>query len=121
MNGQSLILSSFFFINACAMNSSFTPEHSLNVEYMQSANAINDAQTAISNNNFTLIGFDQRGLVIPGVKGDQVKSVQKNCLVQGINGMGDVVKSDQHLKQMKKVSAYSKTYNLEILKATSCH
>lgn len=87
---------------------------------MQSANAMSDAQIAITHNNFTLIGFNQRGLVVPGIKNDKIESVLQHCLVQRIDGMGDVVRSPEHLKQMKKVHAYSKMYNLEILKATPC-
>jgi len=102
------------------MSYHFSPEQSLSIEYMQTANALNDAKVAISHNNFTLIGFDQRGLIIPGIKQQQIKQVQQRCKVARIDGMGDVVRSPEHLEHMKNVRRYSKTYNLEILKSSSC-
>lgn len=120
MNNTFLLLLGVFFLNACVMNNNFTPEQSLSIEYMQTAHAISDAQTAIASKNFTLIGFDQRGLIVPGIKNAKLKSIQQHCSILSIKGMGDVVRSPAHHKQMKKVRAYSKAYNLEILNATSC-
>lgn len=121
MKRKFLLIPLIFLANACAMNNNFSPEQSLNIDYMQTADAVFDAKQSIANNNFSLIGFDQRGLIIPGVKNTFIKSIQNNCPVIRINGIGDVVKSSEHLIQMKKVRAYSKAYNMEILNAASCH
>lgn len=87
---------------------------------MQTANAVDDANIAIRNNNFTLIGFDQRGLVVPGIKQQQIKQLKPPCSVTRIDGMGDVVRSPKHLEKMQKVRRYSTLYNQEILKTSSC-
>ncbi len=83
---------------------------------MQTADPIADAKGAIYNKNFTLIGFDQRGLIVPGLNNHAIGT----CQVKRIAGMGDVVRSAEQLTQRKRVQAYSKAYNLEILKASSC-
>ena len=116
MHSKFLILFATFSINACAVNLSFTPEQSLTLDYMQTGHAVSDAHIAINNNNFTLIGYDQRGLIVPGTHITKIG----DCKIKRIDGMGDVVRSPKHLKQRQKVHQYSKAYNLEILKSASC-
>jgi len=84
---------------------------------MQTANAISDAQVAIKHNNFTFIGYDQRGLMVPGI---DIKKIA-DCQIKRIDGMGDVVRSPEHLKQRQKVHQYSKAYNLEVIKSAPCY
>jgi len=116
MNFKHFILFSIFSLNACAVNQNFTPELSLTLDYIQTGQAISDAHIAINNGNFTLIGYDQRGLIVPGT---QITKIG-DCKIKRIDGMGDVVRSPKHLKQRQKVHQYSKAYNLEILKSASC-
>lgn len=114
-------LSCSIFLTACVADSTqsaLQPSHS--VEYMLTADAKADAKKAIENANYTLLGFDQRGLTVPGVKASELKQVQTNCAIKQVGGMGDMVRSEEHLKQMKKIHAYSLQYNLTILQTTSC-
>ncbi len=118
MKNMLTLLTCSFILNACVMTPPFLPRETLNVSYMQTGDAIKDAQSAIANNDFTLIGFDQRGLKVPGIK--NVGSLSKNCPVLRLNGMGDVVKDKQHLQQMQSVHTYSLKYNQQILNVTTC-
>ncbi len=102
------------------MNHSFSPQHSLTVEYIQTADAHADANAAIYKNDFTLIGFDQRGLKVPGVKHGDLNQIQKNCTILRLDDISDVVRSQEHLKQLQIVHNYSLTYNRKILSASSC-
>ncbi len=106
--------------NACAMDIMKPQQLNISVSYMQTADAISDAKKAIQLKNNTLIGFDQRGLKVPGVKADELDKILTHCPVQRVSNMGDIVKSKEHLTQMQKVHEYSLKYNQAILAASSC-
>lgn len=120
INNTLKLLSLAFIMNACATNANFSPEHSLTLEYMQTGNAVSDAKVAIQNKDFTLIGFDQRGLVIPGVRSNQLQGVINTCNIKHFEGMGDVIRNKQHQQKMKTARQYINSYNLEILKVSPC-
>lgn len=114
-----LILSSFL-LNACAMNNMNPQRLDISVTSIENLDPVTEAHAALAQKNNTLIGFDQRGLKVPGVKQEDLAAIQKLCPVQRLDGMGDVVKSAKHLKQMQKVYQYSLKYNQVILNSAAC-
>ena len=114
-----LSLLSPLLLSACVM--AMNPQKlNISVASIQTADPIKDANAALKAKNNTLIGYDQRGLKVPGVKAEDLERILQHCPVQRLGGMGDVVRSETHLKQMQTVYQYSLQYNQIILNASAC-
>ncbi|MCP3688702.1 MAG: hypothetical protein GY784_09845 [Gammaproteobacteria bacterium] len=89
------------------------------LQWLDAADPQKDAEQAIKVDDLRLLGLAQRSVNIPGVSKDDSYNYEKECGVQLIEGISDVVRSDEHLRLMQKARGYALKYNA-IIKA-KCH
>ncbi|MDJ0833638.1 MAG: hypothetical protein QNJ69_08975 [Gammaproteobacteria bacterium] len=112
MNKRILTLLLLVSLGACAGNQLSEPEKQLG--WIRDANPEQDAKTAISRGDFRLMAMAQRSLVIPGVNPDNSRSYELKCGVNIMQGVGDVIRSQNHLELMKMAHQYALRYNAMI-------
>ena len=81
------------------------------LQWLETANAQQDAQTALDKLDFRLMAMAQRATVIPGIDGKQSMDYELKCGIKFIDGVSDVVTSDEHLRLMKLAYQYALQYN----------
>jgi hypothetical protein len=86
-----------------------TPE----LERIEFADPVIDAQTAISNRDFHFVGVFGIGLSVPGVTYD----LQKRYGAKGIPGTSDCIVSSEQLRLQALAVDYAKAYNRSVLDA----
>ena len=88
------------------------------LQWLDSADPQADAEHAIKKNDLRLLGLATRAVNIPGVEKDLLYKYEQKCGVQLIEGISDVVRSDEHLRLMQKARSYALKYNAII--KTAC-
>ncbi len=98
--------------------SSISDPYVQKLQWLDSADPQADAAHAISKNDLRLLGLATRAVNIPGIEKDQQYRYEQSCGVQLIEGISDVVRSDEHLRLMQKARSYALKYNAII--KTAC-
>ena len=81
------------------------------LQWLDAADPQADAQQAVKQNDLRLLGLATRSVMIPGIDAaDQIK-YEEACGVQLIEGISDVIRSDEHLRLMQKARSYALKYN----------
>ncbi len=81
------------------------------LQWLDSADPQADAEHAIKKNDLRLLGLATRAVNIPGVEKELQYRYEQRCGVQLIEGISDVVRSDEHLRLMQKARSYALKYN----------
>ena len=110
---KTVLLSSIFFLllSACANNSMAIDPNVKKLQWLDAADPQTDAQQAIKKSDLRLLGMATRAVNIPGVSQEETYKYEKACGVQLIDGISDVVRSDEHLRLMQKARSYALKYN----------
>lgn len=108
-----LMLSSLFFLllSGCGTGSKPLDPYVQKLQWLDAADPQNDAQQAIKKGDLRLLGLATRVLNIPGIEKEDSYKYEKECGVQLIDGISDVVRSDEHLRLMQKARSYALKYN----------
>ena len=94
----------------CASSGNIDP-YVQKLQWLDTADPQADAQQAVKQNDLRLLGLATRAVIIPGVDADQAVKYEQSCGLQLIEGISDVVRSDEHLRLMQKARAYALQYN----------
>ena len=118
---KTILLSGMFFLimSACANSSMKIDPNVQKLQWLDAADPQNDAQQAIKKGDLRLLGLATRTVNIPGVKTEEINKYEEACGVQLIEGISDVVRSDEHLRLMQKARSYALKYNAII--KTKCN
>ena len=81
------------------------------LQWLDAADPQADANQAIKQNDLRLLGLATRSVNIPGIDQDDLLKYEEACGVQLIEGISDVVRSDEHLRLMQKARSYALKYN----------
>ena len=81
------------------------------LQWLDAADPQADANQAVKQNDLRLLGLATRSVNIPGIKKDDLLKYEEVCGVQLIEGISDVVRSDEHLRLMQKARSYALRYN----------
>ncbi len=95
----------------CSTNSKALDPYVQKLQWLDAANPQNDAEQAIKVGDLRLLGLAMRSVNIPGVKKEDSYKYEEKCGVQLIEGISDVVRSDEHLRLMQKARSYALKYN----------
>lgn len=90
-----------------------------NMEWVDYADPIADANLALEKNDVHLLAVSNKGLSLPGVDLSQhsLDSLQKACSVKLVATGGDAIYSKSQLDKRKSIVSYVKTYNQTVLAA----
>ena len=99
------------FLAACATASSQIDPYVQKLQWVDAADPQADANQAVKKKDFRLLGLATRSVHLPGVSQDDSLWYEQNCGVQLIEGISDVVRSDEHLRLMQKARSYALQYN----------
>ena len=109
---QPLLISFVVLVmTSCASTSSNLDAYAQKLQWLDAANPQTDAQQALKKGDFRLLGLATRSVNIPGVSKEQSMKYELKCGVQLIDGISDVVRSDEHLRLMQKARSYALKYN----------
>jgi hypothetical protein len=114
---KQLILITFLALvmTGCAIQSGNMDPYVQKLQWLYAADPQTDAQQAIKKGDFRLLGLAAaRSVNIPGVVKEESLKYEMKCGVQLIEGISDVVRSDEHLKLMQKARSYALQYNAVI-------
>ena len=81
------------------------------LQWLDAADPQADANQAVKQNDLRLLGLATRSVNIPGINTDDLLKYEEVCGVQLIEGISDVVRSDEHLRLMQKARSYALRYN----------
>lgn len=98
-------------LGACASASNKIDPYEQKLQWLDSADPQADANQAIKQNDLRLLGLAIRSVNIPGVKKEDMLKYEEACGIQLIEGVSDVVRSDEHLRLMQKARSYALQYN----------
>ena len=97
-------------LSACASAGKIDP-YVQKLQWLETADPQADARQAVKQGDLRLLGLATRSVNIPGVEADQMIAYEQSCGVQLIEGVSDVVRSDEHLRLMQKARSYALQYN----------
>ena len=106
----SIILLSLL-VTGCATGSGDVDHYVKQLQWLDAADPQTDAQQALKKGDFRLLGLATRSVNIPGVSKEESLKYELKCGVQLIDGISDVVRSDEHLRLMQKARSYALKYN----------
>jgi len=95
----------------CASRSGNVDPYVQQLQWLEAADPQNDAQQALKKGDFRLLGLATRSVNIPGITKEETLKYELKCGVQLIEGISDVVRSDEHLRLMQKARSYALKYN----------
>jgi type IV pilus biogenesis protein CpaD/CtpE len=95
---------------ACATTSNIDP-YVQKLQWLDAADPQADANQAVKKNDLRLLGLATRSVIIPGLEEENILKYEEHCGVQLIEGISDVVRSDEHLRLMQKARSYALQYN----------
>ena len=98
-------------LSSCASPSGDIDPYVRKLQWLDAADPQADAMQAVRQNDLRLLGLATRSVNIPGVEADQMLAYERSCGVQLIEGISDVVRSDEHLRLMQKARSYALQYN----------
>lgn len=84
------------------------------LQWLNTADPISDAQLAVNSGDLRLLGMVTRSISFPGVESDNIPAYEEKCGIQLIDGISDVVGSDEHLRLMQMARNYTLRYNTVI-------
>jgi hypothetical protein len=84
------------------------------LQWLDAADPQADANQAVKQNDLRLLGLATRSVNIPGIQKKDLLKYEEVCGVQLIEGISDVVRSDEHLRLMQKALSYALKYNAVI-------
>ncbi len=96
---------------ACATSSNTIEPYVQKLQWLDAADPQADANQAVKQNDLRLLGLATRSVNIPGIKPEDTLKYEEQCGVQLIEGISDVVRSDEHLRLMQKARSYALQYN----------
>ncbi len=106
----SIILLSLL-VTGCATGSGDVDPYVKQLQWLDAADPQTDAQQALKKGDFRLLGLATRSVNLPGVAKGETLKYELKCGVQLIDGISDVVRSDEHLRLMQKARSYALQYN----------
>ena len=106
-----LTMSLFTFLFGCSTSSKALDPYVQKLQWLDAADPQNDAKQAIKVGDLRLLGLATRTLSIPGINKAESYKYEEKCGVQLIDGVSDVVRSDEHLRLMQKARSYALKYN----------
>ena len=98
-------------LSACASSSGDIDPYVRKLQWLDAADPQADAMQAVRQNDLRLLGLATRSVNIPGVEADEMLAYEQSCGIQLIEGISDVVRSDEHLRLMQKARSYALQYN----------
>jgi len=107
-------LSLIAFLTGCSTTGSTLDPYVQKLQWLDAADPQNDAKQAIKVGDLRLLGLATRDINIPGVSKEESYKYEQACGVQLIDGVSDVVRSDEHLRLMQKARSYALKYNAMI-------
>ncbi len=111
MNYLLLTACLFMLLSGCGASSKNLDPYVQKLQWLDAADPQKDAEQAIKVDDLRLLGLAQRSVNIPGVSKEDSYKFEKECGVQLIEGISDVVRSDEHLRLMQKARGYALKYN----------
>jgi hypothetical protein len=81
------------------------------LQWLDAADPQADANQAVKQRDLRLLGLATRSVNIPGIEKADILKYEEACGVQLIEGISDVVRSDEHLRLMQKANSYALKYN----------
>jgi hypothetical protein len=100
---------------ACATSPQPVDPYVQKLQWLDAADPQADANQAVKKNDLRLLGLATRSVNIPGISPEDTLKYEEHCGVQLIEGISDVVRSDEHLRLMQKARSYALKYN-EVIK-----
>lgn len=95
----------------CAGSSGPIDPYVQKLQWLDAADPQADANQAVKQNDLRLLGLATRSVNIPGINKQDLAKYEESCGVQLIEGISDVVRSDEHLRLMQKARSYALKYN----------
>lgn len=95
----------------CAGSSGTIDPYVQKLQWLDAADPQADANQAVKQNDLRLLGLATRSVNIPGIAKQDLAKYEESCGVQLIEGISDVVRSDEHLRLMQKARSYALKYN----------
>lgn len=111
MKSYLIVVALVLALTGCATDSKTLDPNPQKLQWLDAADPQADAQQAIKIGDLRLLGMVTHSLSIPGVEADQILIYETKCGVQLIEGISDVVRSDEHLRLMQKARSYALRYN----------
>jgi hypothetical protein len=105
------VLAGFLLVTITACASTPKDPYVQKLQWLDAADPQTDAQQALKKGDFRLLGLAARSVNIPGVSQEETLAYEEKCGVQLIDGISDVVRSDEHLRLMQKARSYALSYN----------
>jgi hypothetical protein len=96
---------------ACATSSQSIDPYVQKLQWLDAADPQADANQAVKKNDLRLLGLATRSVNIPGISKEDTLKYEEKCGIQLIEGVSDVVRSDEHLRLMQKARSYALKYN----------
>jgi len=106
-----LVLALCGLTTACATSSQSVDPYVQKLQWLDAADPQADANQAVKKNDLRLLGLATRSVNIPGISKADTLKYEEHCGVQLIEGISDVVRSDEHLRLMQKARSYALKYN----------
>ena len=98
-------------LTACAGTSEPIDPYVQKLQWLDAADPQADANQAVKQQDTRLLGLATRSVNIPGIAKADMLKYEEACGVQLIEGISDVVRSDEHLRLMQKARSYALKYN----------
>ena len=114
MKNPLLICTLLGLLAACAGSGNQIDPYVQKLQWLDAADPQADAEQAIRQGDLRLLGMATRAVNIPGIDPEQTLQYEESCGVQLIEGISDVVRSDEHLRLMQKARSYALKYNAVI-------
>jgi len=109
---NAVLIAAFLGLPAgCATSSNSIDPYVQKLQWLDAADPQADANQAVKQNDLRLLGLATRSVNIPGIKPENMLKYEERCGVQLIEGISDVVRSDEHLRLMQKARSYALQYN----------
>ncbi len=96
---------------ACASAEPPRDSHAQKLLWLDAADPQADAGSAIAQGDLRLLGLATRAVSLPGVDPDEYHRYEQACGYRLIEGVSDVVRSDEHLRLIQKARSYALRYN----------
>jgi hypothetical protein len=106
-----VIASLISLLSACATTSDTLDPNVQKLLWLDAADPQADANQALKQDDLRLLGLATRSVNLPGISKEDTLKYEEACGVQLIEGISDVVRSDEHLRLMQKARSYALKYN----------
>lgn len=103
-------------MSGCVTDSSALNEKAEGLAWLKKADATMDAEKAIANGDFRLMGIPLRHTVIPGIEVKMSRQYALKCGVNLMQGISDTVRSEKDIELSQKAYQYAEDYNAVVKK-----